>query len=133
MATIGFGVRLRGIHFEDWHLPFNLAAGITAGDVGKAVTLDATAANTVKLAGDGDAVLGRLEVVESRVQEGVLVGTVALKFAGVLPVKTGQVVAVGNTVVGAGAGEVKAAATADHAHNLVVEVLSGNRAVVIKP
>lgn len=130
MANFHTKVSLRGFHFEDFLLTFTLAAGITAADRGKAVSLGA-AANTVKLAGDGDVIIGRLETVEDRKVEGQLVGAVALKFANALPIKAGEVVAVGDTVVGAGAGEVKKAATADHGANFVAEVV-GNEAVVVK-
>ena len=73
---------LRGIMHEDFQYGFNLASGIVVADEGKAVTLDSSAANTVKLAGDGDFILGRLEKVELRSVEGVNVGTVAL-FGGI--------------------------------------------------
>lgn len=119
MATIGVGVSLRGIEHEEFHYPFLLASGITASDAGKAVALDTTAANTVKLAGDGDQVLGKLVTVENRVTEGVLVGTVALK-GGFKFTKSGTVL-VGASVVGAGGGAVKTA-TANYAANMVVEV-----------
>lgn len=99
-------VNLNAIHFPEWHIPFNLASGIVAADVGKAVALDTSVANTVKLAGDGDAVFGRLEIVENRVQEGMLIGTVALKFIAKLP-KSGTV-NVGDHLQGAGSGAVKA-------------------------
>ena len=142
-AIIGNGISLRGIYFEDFQLPFYLKSGIVAADIGKAVALDSSAANTVKLAGADDRIIGRLEVVENRVVEGVLVGTVSVKFANRLPVKaslTGiDAVAVGDTVVGAGSGEVKAlnngtdAKTPDYSDNYVVALEnSGAYAVVIK-
>ena len=130
MANFHTKVSLRGFHFEDFHLTFTLTAGITALDVGKAVSLGA-AANTVKLAADGDTIIGRLATVEDRKVEGQLVGAVALKFANTLPIKAGQTVAVGDTVVGAGSGEVKKAATPNHDINFVAEVI-GTEAVVVK-
>lgn len=145
--AIGNGISLQGLFQEEWAFPFNLKTGITSADVGKAVSLDTSAANTVKLAGDGDVILGRLEVVENRVQEGVLVGTVMLKGGLKFPVKTGETVNVGDTIQGAGSGEVKALAVsqdtaagggaADIAHashdgrNLVVEDLTGDFCVAI--
>lgn len=137
--VIGAGVSLKGIFIEDFLFPFNLKSGIVAADVGKAVALDSTAANTVKLAGDGDAILGRLEVVEDRTAEGILVGTVSLKGSFKFPVKNGETVVVGDVIQGAGSGEVKAlAVTSDtntnagaikHAshdgRNIVVEVGTG--------
>lgn len=105
-----FPVSLNNFHFEDWNFTCTLAAGITSADVGKAVALDTTA-NTVKLAADDDVILGRLEQVEDRVQEGQLVGTVAFKFGGKLPIADGETINVGDTLIGAGGGEVKASPT----------------------
>ena len=127
--------------FPDFTFTMLVSGTVTTADVGKAVALDTTTANTVKLAGDGDAIFGRLETFEDRVQEGIKVGAISRKFRTVLPVKanlTGlNAVAVGDTVAGAGAGEVKAlnngtAKTPDHDKNVVVEILTGNRAVVEK-
>ena len=111
MATIGAGVTLKGFYFEDSMFTCVLASGITAADIGKAVSWDTGAANKVKLAADGDSICGRLETVENRVQEGVLVGTVAFRFSNTLPIKSGlagdHVVTQGGLLIGAGAGEVK--------------------------
>ena len=130
MATIGAGVSLRGMEHEEFHYPFNLAAGITAADVGKPVALSTTAANAVKIAGDGETVIGKLVVVENRAIEGVLVGTVALN--GGFKFSTTGVVAVGDSVQGAGSGNVKALAAANYALNMVVEVGTGYAIVVFK-
>lgn len=123
-------VSLRGFHFEDASLTVKLQAGITQNDVGKAVSMT-TVANTFKLSGDGDVILGRLVSVEDRTVEGQLVGAVEFQFANYLPIKAGQTVNPGDTVVGAGGGEVKAAAAADHSQNFVAEVV-GSNAVVVK-
>ena len=131
MAIIGQGISLRGMTHEKFHYPFFLAAGITSADVGKAVSLDSSAANTVKLAGDGEQVLGRLVVVEDRGVEGVLVGTVALRGGFRFTVAATQTVNIGDTVVGAGNGEVKAATAANHADNMVVEV-DGTNVIVVR-
>lgn len=132
MAIIGQGISLRGMTHEKFHYPFFLTAGITSADVGKAVALDTSAANTVKLAGDDEQVVGYLVVVEDRGVEGVLVGTVALR--GGFRVYTVGSVDVGDTVVGSTtAGHVKAAATANHADNMVVEVdATANTAVIVR-
>ncbi|WP_454287252.1 hypothetical protein [Rhizobium arsenicireducens] len=130
MAITHSTVSLRGFHFEAAHLTFTLTAGITAADRGKAVSFGA-AANTVKLAADGETIIGRLETVEDRKVEGQLIGTVALQFSNTLPIKAGEVVAAGDTVVGAGAGEVKKAAAADHSKNFVAQVI-GSEAIVVK-
>lgn len=116
-------VSLDAIPQEEWHRTVRLAAGITAAHIGRGLTL--TAANTYSLAADGGAIHARLWAVEERVNEGSLLGTVQLKFIDALPIKTGETIAVGDTVVGAGSGEVKAAGSANHALNYVVEVRSG--------
>ena len=120
MATIGVGVSLRGIEHEEFHYPFNLASAVTADDVGKPVAIDATAANTVKVAGDGDVIVGKLVTYENRAIEGVKVGAVALK-GGFKFTKSGTV-AVGDSVCGAVGGAVKKLAAADYSLNMVVEV-----------
>ena len=102
----GGGISFVGIPHSEFRRTAYLAAGITSADVGKPVTLDTSANNTYKLAGDGDVVYGNLKVVENRVQEGILVGTIEFKGGFNWP-KSG-VIAIGNGVVGAGAGAVKA-------------------------
>lgn len=99
------GISFVGIPHSEFRRTVYLAAGIVAADVGKPVTLDTTANNTFKLAGADDVVYGNLKVVENRVQEGILVGTVEFK-GGFTWTKSG-VVARGDGVVGAGAGAVK--------------------------
>lgn len=105
-----FPVTLNGFTFEDSYLTCNLAAGITGADVGKALALDTSAANTVKLAGDDDFVIARLETVELRTQEGQNVGTAAFRFSQLLPKASGATINVGDSLVGAGDGTVKAQA-----------------------
>lgn len=78
MATLGT-VSLRGLYVEAFIWTFLGATGMTAADVGKAVTLDTTANNTVKLAGDGNAIIGILESVEVRTQDGVITCAVATR------------------------------------------------------
>lgn len=130
MAIIGQGISLRGMTHEKFHYPFYLASGITKDDLGKAVALDASAANTVTLAGDGDVIIGQLITVENRAIEGVLAGTIALRGGFRFTKTPAATIVVGDTVVGAGGGEVKAAATANHADNMVVEVDGSNIIVV---
>ena len=131
MATIGVGVSLRGIEHEEFHYPFNLAASVTADDVSKPVALDTTAANTVKVAGDNDTVIGKLVTYENRTIEGVKVGAVALK-GGFKFGKSG-VIAIGDSVCGsATSGSVKKLATADYSLNMVTEVGSDYVIVVMK-
>ena len=122
---------LRGYHFEDWSFTFVLAAGITEADVGKAVSIDTSAANKVKLAADGDTILGMLSTVEDRAVEGQLIGAVELKFANILSVFGGIGVAIGDTVQGVGGGLVKKTTTPDYSLNFVAEI-QGTNAVVVK-
>lgn len=109
-ATIAQGISHEGIFIEEFQFPWNLASGIVAADVGKAVAIDTGADTTVKLAGDGDAIIGRLETFEDRVVEGIKVGAVSHAGGVKFPYKTGETLARGNYVVGAGSGEVKAQA-----------------------
>lgn len=137
MASFHNQVSLDGFHQENFMLTMKVSGASSVTDsrlmVGKAVSLDTTAANTVKLAADGDIIIGRLESFENRAVEGVVVGAVAFRFAGRFPIKAGETVVVGNTVIGAGAGEVKAAAAlaGNLAYNFVAEVI-GTEAVVVK-
>lgn len=129
-------ITLRGYHFEDASFGFNLNAAITEDDIGKAVTIDTAAANTVKLAGDDDEIIGRLATFENRSVEGTKVGAVELRFANTLPVATGATIAVGDTAVGAGDGEVRrledtGVSAPDYSKNFVAEIV-GNFAVVVK-
>lgn len=127
MATIGAGVTLRGMTQPDSRYTFILDAGITSADIGKAVAIKAGSANTVKLTGANDLVLGRLYSFEDRVAEGIKVGTIETEGGFVLT--TTGVVAVGNSVVGdAIAGTVKAGADS---RNRIVEILTATTAVVL--
>ena len=107
-AIIGTGVSLQTLYMEDWMFTYNLASGITTSDIGKAVAVDTGAANKVKLAADNDPIVGYLFSVEDRSVEGILVGTVCLKGSFKFPVKAAETVALGDFIVGAGSGEVKA-------------------------
>lgn len=140
MAVIGQGISLRGMTHEKFHYPFNLASGITKADEGKAVALDTSAENKVKLAGDDDRIIGKLVIVEDRTVEGVLVGTVALKGGfGFTEVSAPTYpIAIGDTIVGAGGGEVKArenaggsAKEADHNANIVVQIEASGTIVAL--
>ena len=104
--TIG-GVVSEAFTFNDSIFTYNVSGTVTTDDVGKAVSLDATAASTVKLAADGDAIMGRLETYEDRVTLGVKVGAVARRFKCKFPAAGGHGITVGKRIVGAGAGLVK--------------------------
>lgn len=112
-----------GIFTFTYHLT-GLAAKLTDDDVtalqGKAVTLDTAAATSVKLAGDGDRILGRIYVAEDRaLLNGGRVASVARKFKERLPAAVGHGIVVGDSVVGAGGGLVKKAGAAND--NIVIE------------
>lgn len=133
MSVFHTQVKLDGFDQKAFQLTWNLASGIVAADIGKALS-QSTVANTLKLAADGDTIVGRLMTVEARTTEGTLVGTCEHKFAALLPIKAGladaAVVAIGSSVIGAGAGEIKAT-TANPGLPFVAEV-RGAFAVVIK-
>lgn len=121
MPAIGQGVTLSGLPVEAFEFTWNLNAAITTADVGKAVSIDTAAARTVKLAADGDAVIGVLESVEVRVQEGINVGTVGLK-GGYTLTYSGTAPTVGAQIQGAGSGVVKALASGARFSHTVVAV-----------
>lgn len=102
-------VALDGITFPEFQFTMLISgSGLTAATVeGFAVSQDTTAANTCKLAADDDQIIGRVVKFEARTNEGTNLVTVATRFINKLPIKSGETVAVGDTVVGAGAGEVK--------------------------
>ena len=112
--------------FEDSQITYLISGSVTDADIGKAVSWDTTATRTVKLAADGDVIIGRLWGFTNRTQEKVKTCVVSRRFSATLPIKAGltltDVVAVGKTVVGAGNGEVRAQATANHSANVVVAV-----------
>lgn len=121
------GVTLKNTRpWED--LTFVLNNEIEEKHVGAAVVQDTEAANTVKLAGDGDIILGRLENVEDRTKtEGVKVGRVKL-IGGMAFKKSEAEIAVGDKVVGAANGEVKKGEAGD----LVAWEVAGDSVIVVK-
>lgn len=106
MSAIGAGVSLRGIPVEAFDFTWNLNSAVVAADVGKPMSVDTAAANTAKIAADGDAVMGSLASYENRVQEGIKVGTISHK-TGVKYTYTGTAPTVGGQIQGAGSGNVK--------------------------
>lgn len=117
------GIVLEAFSFEDFTFTRFITGTVDASCVGKAVAIDNTADGSVKLAGDGDEVYGRIYQYEDRTQEGVKVVTCERKFIKRLPKATATVVNRGDHVVGAGNGLVKSAtagAGAARNHALVV-------------
>jgi hypothetical protein len=111
-----------GFPIDDFIYTYNISGAVTQDDLGKALTLDTTAANTMRLAGDGEAVHGRLFSYEDRSQQGGgKVGAVQRRFKDKIPVQVGHGIDVGESVVGAATlGNVKAAVAANN--TLCVEV-----------
>lgn len=118
MAYTGAGVVSYGFPIDDFTFTY-LLSGVAATDEavyaaeGKAVTFDNSAASTVKLAGDGDEIHGRVRKAENRAVLGIKTAAVARKFKEKLPAATGHGIVVGDSVVGAGAGLVKKAGAAN--------------------
>lgn len=111
---IGSGVSFDGIFDEGAQLTFLVSdSGLTKATAeGYAVELDTATANTVKLATSGGPILGRLDIYENRVTEGVKLGTVSLRGGYrfiVEPTAIGGAdePAKGDFIVGAGSGKVK--------------------------
>lgn len=140
MAYNARKVVTNGFPFDAFSFTYNLAAGTTEAHVGRALTLDPTGEAQFKPAGDDDAIHGRLFQFEDRTGQNLgLVGTVARKFKERLPVLVGaagdDVPALGDTVVGAGDGYVKAlhdgagSKLPDPQLNTVIEVGTDSRGV----
>jgi hypothetical protein len=114
MAYNPAGLVSHGFPFGIFTFTYALS-GVAATDeavaaaAGKAVSLDTTAPNTVKLAADGDAIFGRVYVAENRAVLGIRTASVARKFKEKLPAAPGHGITVGQRIVGAGGGLVKLA------------------------
>lgn len=117
----GHGVTLKGIYHPEFGYTFLLNSATTSAAVYKAMSMDNTA-NTAKLAADGDRLLGWLFSFEDRQNEGVKVGAIRTKGAVELPKKSGETWALGQSVVGGGAGTVKPAASGVVNNTVVVEI-----------
>lgn len=126
MAYNGAGVVSFGFPIDDFTFTY-LISGLAdeaavAAAPGKAVTFDVTAANTVKLAGDGDVIHGRVRTAENRSVLGIKTAAIARKFKEKLPAASGHGIVVGDTVVGAGGGLVKKNGGATPTNSRVIEV-----------
>lgn len=86
----------------------------------------ANGASTVKLAGDGDPIMGRVYVPERRAVLGINVASVARKFKELVPTAAGYNPVLGDRVIGGGNGTVKKATAnsgaGDRGDPIVVEV-----------
>ena len=141
MTAIGTS-SLRGILHDEFQYPFLLASAIVAADVGKPVTIDTGAANTVKLAGDGERILGVLMSFEDRTVEGTKNGAVGLRGGYAFTVNPDatasspdQTPALGDYLVGgtsdaSALGYVQKAQSTDPTDWLVVEVRDSGATVI---
>lgn len=124
-------VNIAGYVFPHTEITWKLAAGMTAADVGKPVTI--TAANTVSVAGAAAIIHGRLMSFEDRSDQGMgLIGTVSHQYTAkwVAPAAHGLVA--GDQVVGAASpNNVQKAAAGVIGGSVVAEVV-GNNITVIK-
>lgn len=127
----GGGVTLVGVGTNILNPTFLLDSGLAEADIGTPVKAT-TVANTVAKATDGDLILGILKSYENDLAAGVKRGAVSLFGGFRLTYKTSDAVAVGDSVVSAGSGEVKTTATpnktlvvAKNTTNQTVDVLIG--------
>lgn len=134
MAYTGSGVVSSG--FPQTADPFTFTyflTGVFADEAavkateGKAVSQDTTAASSVKLAADGEAIYGRIYVAERRDVLGFNTASVQRKFKEKLPAASGHGILVGGSVVGAGNGLVRAVNGA-----VPAEVTAGGRNIVVE-
>jgi len=123
-AYTAMGLVSTGFPIPDTLFTYGLHSTIdVVADLGKAVTLDTTATNTMKLAGTSDPIHGILVLAEDRAALGK-VGTVARQFKEKLPTVAGSALAVGMSVTGnsAAPGNVLPMAGGAHDGTLVIEV-----------
>ena len=100
MAYTAMGLVSSGFPINDVLFTYGLNATIdVVADLGKAVTIDATATNTMRLAVQGDNIHGLLILAEDRGSLGK-VGTVARQFKEKLPAQVGHGIVVGDSVEG---------------------------------
>lgn len=124
---------LEAFSMEDFAFTYHLTGSPDPTDiVGKAVQLDPTARGSVKLCVADGPVDGRIYQYEDRTQQGGgIVVSVERKFRKRLPKATGDAVAIGDTVEGAGAGLVRAGA-ANRLDNIVIDVAADGTYVVVE-
>ena len=103
-------VSLLGTNSSSNSFTYLCDSSMTEDDAGKPAAL--SAANTIHVAADGEAIDGYIEQVEDRELEGIKVATVTKIGFFKFKKKSGDAVAVKDSVIGAGNGEVKKAALA---------------------
>lgn len=123
VVSYGFPIGLFTFTYHLTGLASDASDATVAAAAGKAVALDTTAAASVKLAGDGDVIFGRVYQAENRaLLNGGKVASVARKFKEKLPAAAGHGIVIGDRVVGAGGGLVKKDAAAGASNPIVIEV-----------
>lgn len=126
---MAFGVTLNGLSFPESNITFNFTDTLADYDsvIGMAVTQDKSVANAVKLAEDGQAIIGRILLVEDRTSQGEgIVATIETRGGMTLPYKTAP--SIGDLVVGGGQGYVK---TDDDQGLRVWDVDTANKKVTV--
>lgn len=129
---------LEAFSMEDFTFTYFITGNPSPTDiVGKAVALDTTTSGAVKLAADGDLIVGRIYQYEDRTQQGGgKVVSVERKFRKRLPKLNATVVAIGDMVEGSGNGLVKtlaAPAAADMREpNTVIDVAADGTYVIVE-
>jgi len=130
---MSFDYTMEGLTYPDFNHTFKLTDAVSDMDSleGMAVEQDTSAANAVKLATDGGEVVGFILVAENGVSQGEGI-TVTVSTKGGRRVKTSAELSVGDYIVGAGAGAVKAAGTGVKTDIKVWEVINATTAVVFQ-
>lgn len=128
---MSYDYTVEGITYPDFNITFTLSDEVTDTDAleGLAVEQDTAHANCVKLATADAKIIGFITTAENGKNQGEGI-TVTVATKGGRRVKTSARLAVGNSVVGAGNGAVKAATGAND--TLVWEVIDDNTAVVFQ-
>lgn len=123
VVSHGFPIGIFTFSYHLTGLPSDATDAVVAATAGKAVSFDTAADNAVKLAADGDEIVGRIYVAENRAAiGGGKVASVARKFKEKLPAAVGHGITRGQRIVGAGNGLVKAAASGNATGPIVIEV-----------
>jgi len=127
---MALNLSLNALYAEEFTYAFFLESSVTEADLGKAVTIDTSAAMTMKLTGDNEVIMGRLDTFEDRGD--FKIGTVTLKGGFSFPF-TGTAPALGEGLVGsATAGVTKSSGAAAAAGQpIVFKVLTDTVEVVL--
>lgn len=126
-----FDYTMEGLTYPDFNHTYKLTDAVTdmAALEGLAVEQDTSAANAVKLATADGEVVGFIQSAENGINQGEGI-TVTVATKGGHKVKTSAELSVGDYVVGAGNGAVKAAGNGVVTDIKVWEVRSASEAVV---